>query len=153
MSANQILMMQENANGDYAIKTLIPEAGKVVGFDSNLNPIMVDAGSGGGGTSTIFHSQTDLNIDGNNGNFFSVSLSANTSFILSNIEVGVMYYFRIYNSNSSNITVSFPNTSDIRPSSIGAYVSINTFKYTTIAMNYNGTVREWQVAEEGYLSV
>lgn len=70
MSANQILMMQENANGDYAIKTLIPEAGKVVGFDSGLNPAMVEVDSSGGVTiqnnGVSLTSRSKLNFDGIN---------------------------------------------------------------------------------------
>lgn len=145
MSANQLLITQENASGDFAIKTVTPEAGKVLGFNSGLEPVMVDAGSGGGGTSTVFYSQTNLNIDGAIGNFFLVTLSANASFTLANIEVGVQYYFVIKNSGSSTTTVTLPNTADIKSAMI---INVSAYKTVELAMIFDGTNRIWQISEE-----
>lgn len=107
----------------------------------------VEAGSGGGGTSTVFHSQTDFNIDGNNGTYFLITSSETApSISLSNITIGVMYYIRVLSQSSFAMTIALPNTADIRPSNV---ISVSPNTYKTIAMVYDGTLREWQISETG----
>jgi hypothetical protein len=92
-----------------------------------------------------FYTQTSLSIDGANGNFFLVTVSVNASFSLSNIATGTMYYFVITNNGASDITITLPNTADIKSS---ATVIIKAGKTKEIAMIFNGTKRYWQISEE-----
>ena len=92
-----------------------------------------------------FYSQTSLTIDGANGNFFLISISANASFSLSNIVQNVQYYFMIKNTGASSITITLPNTADIKSA---LTVTIGASKTKELAMIYNGTNRYWQISEE-----
>lgn len=95
---------------------------------------------------TIFYSQSNLTIDGANGNYFLVTLSANASYSLSNIATGVQYYFRIKNTSGSAITITLPNTADIK--SVLAFGVGASNKYKEVAMIYDGTNRTWEIGEE-----
>lgn len=92
-----------------------------------------------------FYTQTNLSIDGANGNFFLITVSANASYSLSNIASGTMYYFVITNSGASDIVITLPNTADIKAS---ATVTIKAGKKKELAMIFDGTNRYWQISEE-----
>ena len=93
---------------------------------------------------TSFYTQTDLSINGNNGNFFIITISANASFTLSNIVTGQPYTFLIKASGSVR-TVTLPNTADVKAV---ATTDIADGKYKELVMIYDGTNRIWQVSEE-----
>lgn len=93
---------------------------------------------------TAFVTQSNLTINGSSGNFFLVSISASSSFTLSNIATGVQYYIRIYNSSASAITITLPNTADIK--AVETF-DIDATSYKEVAMIYDGTNRTWQISE------
>jgi hypothetical protein len=140
MSANEVLLMKENASGDFEIFKFTAESGKVIGFNSSLQPIMMTAG----GSLASFYTQSNLTIDGNNGNFFLIEINANASFSLSNIATGQIYYFRIKNTGASTINITLPNTADIKSLTT---VDIGASQYKELAMIYDGTNRTWQISE------
>lgn len=92
---------------------------------------------------TKFYYQSNFNIDGNNGNYFWVTATTSLSFTLNNIEIGVPYYFYIHNSSTASITVTFPNTADLRPSS--TFSITKNYKYV-IGMIYDGIMRTWFIS-------
>lgn len=100
----------------------------------------------GGGAGTTFYTPTDLSVDGANGNYFLIEISANASFSLSNIAVGTQYYFRIKNTSAGAITITLPNTADIKKAATFTVGASN--KYVEAAMIYDGTNRTWQISEE-----
>lgn len=91
------------------------------------------------------YSQTNLSINGNNGQYFICTISANASFTLSNITTGIAYYIRVYNSSAGLIYVTIPTTADIKAN---ALVSISATTYREFAFLYDGTNRTWQISEE-----
>ena len=95
---------------------------------------------------TSIASQSNLTIDGATNNYFIVSLSANASFSLSNIATGRMYYFLIKNTSSSDITITLPNTADIKASLTFVVKASN--KYKEVALFFDGTNRIWQISED-----
>ena len=104
-------------------------------------------GSGDISISTLraFYSQSNLTIDGANGDFFIISLDANASFSLSNITTGKIYYFLIKNTSASEITITLPNTADIKSALTFTIPASNNYK--EVAMIYDGTNRIWQISE------
>jgi hypothetical protein len=110
------------------------------------NQAIVGSGNIEVGMPTIFYSQTSLTVDGANGNYFLIELSANASFSLSNIVAGTQYYFRIKNTSGSAITITLPNTADIKASATFTVGASN--KHKEVAMIFDGTKRTWQISEE-----
>lgn len=106
MSANQILITQENANGEFAIKVLTPVAGQVMGFDAGLNPVPMEMPTGLSAP-TVNTSQTSLTIDCSIADIFILSLTANATFALTNVTA--YKQFIIKNTNTSSINISLPN--------------------------------------------
>ncbi len=92
-----------------------------------------------------FGTGSSLTIDGNVNNFQTQTVSTNSSFSLSNIKVGVMYELLVKNSGASSITITIPNTSDVRVSDT---VTIAASKAREFSLTYDGTKRYWQVSEE-----
>ena len=92
-----------------------------------------------------FGTGASLTINGNVLTFQTLSVSANSSFSLSNIKIGVMYEFLVKNTGGSSITITIPNTSDVRVSDT---VTITASKAREFSLTYDGTKRYWQVSEE-----
>ena len=91
-------------------------------------------------------SQTDLNLDGLNYNYFKVTLSGNASFSgLDTLIIGRPYYVGITNANSSMITIPLPNTADIfnKPE-----ITINAEKNREIQIVWDGSKRSWHGSAE-----
>jgi hypothetical protein len=106
------------------------------------------ATGGGGGVSTVFHDQTNLTIDGDDGNFFNITISADETFTVANIVAGVNYTFMVYNSHTGNISITIPaGATHKKPTSI---ITISTIGYVEFSLIYNGTNYYWQVSEEIY---
>jgi len=123
--------------------TEIHVSAPITGDGSVASPISVNIPSSY--PPIVDHSQTSLAINGNNGNSFWVTLSANGAFTLSNIATDVFYFFYIYNSGTSSITITFPNTADKFES---ATFTITTLKTREVSLRYNGTLRIWQYSGE-----
>lgn len=95
--------------------------------------------------SVTFVEQTDLNINGANGNYVISTLTANAAFSgLINLSLGIQYFFLIKNNSGATITITLPNTADIKSVST---VAIDGGKYREFSMIYNGTKRIWQISE------
>lgn len=92
-----------------------------------------------------FHEQTDLAIDGDNGDYFIIEISADETFSLSNIITGLHYYFLIKNTDTENIFITLPSGTNISPHTT---IEINANKYVEVAMISNGTVKIWQISGE-----
>lgn len=106
MSANQILITQENASGEFAIKTFTPVAGQVMGFDAGLNPVPMEMLTGSS-TPIVNTSQTSLTIDCSIADIFIMSLTASATFALTNVTASKQ--FIIKNASASSINISLPN--------------------------------------------
>jgi hypothetical protein len=95
---------------------------------------------------TSIASQSNLTINGATNNYFIISLSANASFSLSNIATGRMYSFLIKNTSAYDITITIPNTADIKASFTFVVKASN--KYKEVALFFDGTNRIWQISED-----
>ena len=102
--------------------------------------------TGGGSTAVTFFSMNDLVLWGASGSYFKSTISGNQSFYLSGISSGVYYYTLIKNTSASAVTITLPNTADIKPSATFTVGANN--KYKEVALIYDGTTRIWQVSEE-----
>ena len=91
------------------------------------------------------YSQSSLALNGNNGNFFICSISANSSITLSNILSSQIYHIVVNNTGSSTITITLPNTADRKASPT---ITIAAGKAKQIAFIYDGTTRYWQDSVE-----
>jgi len=105
-----------------------------------------EAGGGGGGIEK--HVQSNLSIDGNNGNYFIVSINSNSGFTLSNIVTDVNYTFLITNTHGSNtITITLPASDDVKP-----VATVDIPAGSTVEMGFiyldDTDLRYWQVSEE-----
>ena len=90
---------------------------------------------------------TSLSIDGSLGEYYIISLSNNSTFVLNNVVPGRIYYFLIKNISASTITIMFPNTADIKIKNASSF-TITADTYTEVSMVYNGVNRCWQTSEE-----
>ena len=86
-----------------------------------------------------------LTLDLSTNNFFVCTLNANTSFSLSNVSTAQIYYFIIKSSNGA-ITITLPNTADVK--AVATFTISATNKYKECSMIYNGSSRFWQISEE-----
>lgn len=141
MATNDIFLLKMNASGDWVQYALTAEAGKVIGFDSSLNPVMMSAG--GSSTETFTTGLTSLTIDLTSKGYCDVAISANSTFVLSNITTGKYYTFCVKNTSASTITVSLPS---------GGVYSSGTADITSgyareFSMVYDGTKMRWQISE------
>lgn len=139
MAANEVLIMKENATGDFQVHTVTAQANKVLGFDSGLNPVMMDAGSG-----ATFYTQSNLSINGNNGDFFVVTLTGNATMSLSNIAAGKFHYVLIKNTGYNQVTVTLP-TGVYRPLPI---LGITTSTAVLLSIMSTGTDTVIHIGEE-----
>ena len=90
--------------------------------------------------------QTDLNLDGLNYNYFKVTLSGNASFSgLDTLIIGRPYYVDITNAHTELITIPLPNTADIfnKPE-----ITINAAKNREVQIVWNGSKRSWHGSAE-----
>ena len=102
--------------------------------------------NGSAGGAAIFYSSNDLVLWGASGQYLYSTISGNQSFYLSGISSGVYYYTLIKNTSASAVTITLPNTADIKPSATFTVGANN--KYKEVALIYDGTTRIWQVSEE-----
>lgn len=94
--------------------------------------------------SIVASTKTDLNIDGSVSLAFNITLSANAAFTLSNIAIGQIYMFIIKNTGASAITITLPNTADVKASTT---ITIDPGKTKELSLFYTGTTRFWQISE------
>ena len=88
---------------------------------------------------------TSLTIDCSTADIYEISLSANTSFSLTNVPTNKERKFIITNSGASDITITYPNTADYWES---ATFKIAAGKKKVTALEYNGTTRFWYLSTE-----
>lgn len=105
------------------------------------------------GAGFTVYSQTDLNFDRNNGNFFIATIGANATVTVTNFSDGY-YYFLIKNSSSVEISVTIPVGLN-SGSTYYAPVSTIGIQGTTVGANERllnlivaGTTRVWTISEE-----
>lgn len=112
------------------IYVISDESRLAVGLSSNAYESYAKE-SEAGGTNFIVHDQSDLAINGANGNFFNVSLSANASLTYSNMADG-HYYVRITNTHAtSDIVITLPPGN--KPAT-SFYVACNGYQAKNIRM-------------------
>lgn len=92
-----------------------------------------------------FTTGSSLTIDGATHNFHTLSVSVNSSFSLSNLTTGLLYEFLVKNTGASKITITIPNTSDVR---VADTVDISAGKAREFSLLWDGTKRYWQISEE-----
>lgn len=141
MSANQLLITQENANGEFAIKVLTPVAGQVIGFDAGLSPVPLPMPTGSS-TPTINTSLTSLAIDCSVADIFRIPISANANFVISNASGEKV--FRVKNTSASAITVTMPNGQIYS----NQFVDISAGKARIFKLSFYGSQYEWLVSGE-----
>lgn len=88
---------------------------------------------------------TSLIIDCSTADIFEISLSANTSFSLTNVPTNKERKFIITNSGASDITITYPNTADYWET---ATFTIGAGKKKVTALEFNGTTRFWYLSTE-----
>lgn len=142
MATNDIFLLKMNASGDWVQYALTAEAGKVIGFDSSLNPVMMSAG--GSSTETFTTGLTSLTIDLTSKGYCDVAISANSTFVLSNITTGKYYTFCVKNTGASTITVSVPSGSVCT----SLTTDITAGKAKEFSLIYDGTKQRWQISDE-----
>ncbi len=107
MATNQVTIIKENSSGDFQELKVTAEANKAIGFDTNLNPVMVSVSSN---SLTVNTSLTSLVIDCSLANIFIISINANSNFSLSNVTALKEYTFIVKNTSAGAITVTMPNS-------------------------------------------
>lgn len=143
MSANQILITQENASGEFAIKTFTPVAGQVMGFDTGLNPVPMEMPTGSP-TPIVNTSLTSLTIDCSIADVFRINLTANATVVLSNLLNGKVSEIIIKNTATGIITIILPDNHAYRSKTytIDAQLA-RVFSVRLVATKYI-----WLVSEE-----
>lgn len=140
MSANQILITRENSNSDFVIDVITPTAGKAIGFDSNGLPAVIDIIK----TPTVNTSLTSLTIDCSLADIFIISVSANSTFSLSNLSDVKTREVIVKNTSASSITVSLPNGHVYDT----ATVSLAAGKARRFTVEYINTKYYWDYSKE-----
>lgn len=143
MAQHDIVLMKENASSDFEIKTVTAVANKVLGFDANVNPVMVDAG-GGSSTVSFTTGLTSLTIDLAGKEYCLITLSASDTFVLSNITTGKPYTFSIKNTSGNIINVNLPS-GQIYQSNL---VAMNSTMTREFSMIFDGTKQRWHYSEQ-----
>jgi hypothetical protein len=146
MATNEVMLIKENSSGDFEIKKFLAESGKVIGFDSNLNPVMMAMASGGG--ETVINSVTSLtNIDCSLGTYFTIDKSASEALSVINVSAAKYYVFAIKNTSAASITVTMP-TGCITANSTVAIAAGLTREFSMINA---GSVNRFQVSGEVHI--
>lgn len=92
-----------------------------------------------------FYTQTGTAIDGNNGVYFTCSISANASLTFANFTVGVVYTAIIINTSANAITIAIPTTNCIRELDS---VFLSTGKCREFSIIYDGTKYNIEIGNE-----
>lgn len=121
-STGQIILPQYNSSGDWNEKLITPENGKVLGFDGNLDPVMVSAG-----WNVITLKEQPLPhttiVDLTN---LVLNLSANQGFIIRMIFATVATSStQIFAKHGSNMTYSGYVVSSTLPNELRTFSAIN----------------------------
>jgi hypothetical protein len=91
-----------------------------------------------------FHTQSTLDIDGDDGDYFIIELAADDTFTFTNIVTGKHYYFLIKNdATSGTVTATLTSDADIAAEES---VEIAEDEYAELAVISNGTDRIWQLS-------
>jgi hypothetical protein len=143
MNTNDYLIHKYNSSGDWVEKTIVPESGKVLGFDSSLDPSLIaipvnmyDATFGTGGDYSTLKAAIDagkykLKQVGNSTESADITIPQNTKVYI-NCPSNYTIFFGDYNiTNGSNVIFVFDSCIlDIRSStSEKVFATGNTFYF------------------------
>jgi hypothetical protein len=92
-----------------------------------------------------FHTQTDLICNFASYNYIIATIDESLSISISNVTTGIIYGIMINNDSESEITITLPNTADVKSSTT---TTIAAGKYKELAFFSDGTTRYWQISEE-----
>lgn len=95
MATNQVTIIKENSSGDFQELKVTAEANKAIGFDTNLNPVMVSVSGGGGFTieqnGSALPERSQLNIVGKN--LFSSDANENKMLLFQELPKDMRFEF------------------------------------------------------------
>lgn len=114
-------------------------SGKVVSSDGTNYVLSTVSG----GAESFSLGLTSLSIALTAG-YYSVEISANSTFVLSGIATGKYYTFCVKNTSASTITVSVPSGSVCT----SLTTDITTGKAKEFSLIFDGTKQRWQISDE-----
>lgn len=91
--------------------------------------------------------QTGLACDFTSHSYIIATISANSSFTITNLPTDQMVTVLINNTNQTDVTVTLPNTADVKPSA-DYVIGGGGGKYREFSIYFDGFTRYWQVSEE-----